>query len=144
MCLLCATPAQADLQTISNGKSLVISCLHALKILNKDLDPIPPEIQTNAFICFSYISGVLGGARYMETLGELRYAQGTAAIQGNVPPFRKSCIDWNIQYQKAAKIVLAYARQNPDELSQDAHGLVLRALNHTYPCPGQPSPGPQQ
>ena len=132
--ILMTFPAQADLQTISNGRSLVISCQHALKILGKDLDPIPADIQTNAFICFSYISGVLGGARYMESLAELRYAQGTAELQEKVPPFRKSCIDWNIQYQEAAKIVVRFARQNPDELGQDAHGLVLRALNHAFPC----------
>jgi hypothetical protein len=127
-------PAQADLQTISNGKSLVISCQHALKILNKDLNTIPVDIQTNSFICFSYISGVMGGARYMESLSELRYAQGTSSLKEKVPPFRKTCIDWNIQYQEAAKIVVKFARQNPDELNQDAHGLVLRALNHTFPC----------
>lgn len=124
----------ADLQTISNGRSLVISCQHALKILNRDLDPIPTTLQTNAFICFSYISGVMGGARYMETLSELRYAQLTSSIKGNIPPFSKSCIDWNIQFQKAAQIVVKFAQENPDELRQDAHGLVLRALTNAYPC----------
>ncbi len=76
----------------------------------------------------------MGGARYMESLSELHYAQGTSSLKEKVPPFRKTCIDWNIQYQKAAKIVVKFARQNPDELNQDAHGLVLRALNHTFPC----------
>lgn len=133
--LITILPAQADLQTISNGRSLVISCQHAMKILSKNLDPIPQEIQTNAFICFSYISGVMGGARDMETLAELRYAQSTSEIKGKVPPFRKSCIDWNIQYQKAATLFLDYARHHPDELHHDAHTLVLHALQHAYPCP---------
>lgn len=132
--LFTALPAHADLQTISNGRSLVISCQHPLKILSQDLDPIPAEIQTNAFICFSYISGVIGGAHYMENMSELRYAMGTSDIKQKVPPFRKSCIDWNLQNQKAAEIVLNFARKNPDELSQAAHGLVLRALTDAYPC----------
>jgi len=134
MWMLAILPAQAALETISNGKSLVISCQHALKILDRNLDLIPVDIQTNAFICFSYISGVMGGAHAMETLDELHYAQATSSIQGKTPPFRKSCIDWNIQYQKAARIVMGYARQNPDELQQEAHGLVLRALQSAYPC----------
>lgn len=133
--LLSATlPAQGDLQTISNGRSLVISCQHALEVLDRNLDPIPADIQTNAFICFSYISGVMGGARYMESLAELRYAQGTSELKEKVAPFRKSCIDWNLRYQEAAKIVVSFARKHPDELGQDAHGLVLRALNHAFPC----------
>ena len=144
LCLLTSLPAHADLQTISNGRSLVVSCQHALKILSQDLDPIPAEIQTNAFICFSYISGVLGGAHYMETVGELRYAQGTSGINQQVPPFRKSCIDWNIQNQKAARIVLDFARKNPNELGQAAHGLVLRALTDAYPCPKTTGTGQQK
>ena len=135
LAFLVAQPVQADLQTISDGRSLVISCQHALKILSTDLDPIPAEIQTNAFICFSYISGVLGGARYTETLSELHYALATSEAKGSLPPFRKSCIDWHIQFQNAARIIIQYARQNPGELRQAAHGLVLRALNKSYPCP---------
>lgn len=33
-----------------------------------------------------------------------------------------------------ARIVVDYALQNPGELKQDAHGLLLRALADAYPC----------
>ena len=127
-------PAMADIQTITNGKSLVISCQQALIAVDKGLDPIEADNQNNAFICFSYLSGIIGAARHTDSLAELRFALTTQG-KGNFPKFRIYCIDWNIQYQKAARIVLNFARKNPDELGKPAHSMAIRALQSAFPCP---------
>ena len=128
--------ASANIQVITDGRSLVVSCQQALVAVDKGLDHIEPDNQNNAFICFSYLAGLIGGARYTESLSELRYAQATSKVEDpkQLSPFRKSCIDWNTQYQKAARIVLNFARQHRDELGEPAHKLALRALQNAFPC----------
>ncbi len=125
--------ATADIQVITNGRSLVVSCQQALVAAEKGLEQLSPDAQNNAFICFSYLAGVIGAASYSKSLAELRFAQATEG-ETNLPKFRTYCIDWNIQYQKAARIVLNFARQNLNELGEPAHKLALRALQNAFPC----------
>jgi len=130
--------AIADIQVISDGRSLIVSCQQALAAVDSlstksEPEKLAPDTQNNAFICFSYLSGIIGAAQYTESLAELRYAQ---AIRGkaNFPKLGIYCIDWNIQYQKAARIVLKFAQQNPEELGKPAQKLALHALQSAFPC----------
>ena len=129
-------PATADIQIITDGESLAISCQQALIAVDKGPDLVEPDVQNNAFICFSYLSGIIGAAGYSDTLAELCFALATAEVKdkGNLQKFRNYCIDWNIQYQKAARIVLDFARQNPEQLGEPAYSMALRALQNAYPC----------
>ena len=131
--LVSFSSATADIQIITNGESLVVSCQQALIAIDKGLEGQSLDVQNNAFICFSYLSGIIGAAQYTESLTELRYIQ---AVRGkaNFPKLVMYCIDWNIQYQKAARIVLKFAQQNPKELRQPAHKLALHALQSAFPC----------
>ncbi len=131
--LVFSSSATADIQIITNGKSLALSCQQALVAVDEGLDHTEPDSQNNAFICFSYLSGIIGAARHTDSLAELRFALTTQG-KGNFPKFRIYCIDWNIQYQKAARIVLNFARQNPSELGEPAHRLALKALQNAFPC----------
>ena len=131
--LALSSSAIADIQVITNGRSLAVSCQQALVAISKGLEQLSSDVQNNAFICFSYLSGIIGAAQYTASLAELRYAQ---AIQGktNFPKLRTYCVDWNVQYQKAARIVLKFAQQNPEELREPAHKLALHALQSAFPC----------
>jgi hydrogenase maturation factor len=131
--LVFSSPVIAAIQTITNGQSLVISCQQALYAVDNKTDSLEADVQSNAFICFSYLSGIIGAARYTDLLAKLRYASATQGID-NAPEFKLYCIDWNIQYQKAARIVLSYARLHPDNLDKPAHELALHALQKRYPC----------
>ncbi len=131
--LVLSSSATADIQIITNGRSLVVSCQQALVAVDKGLERLTSDVQNNAFICFSYLSGIIGAAQYTDSLAELRYAQATQG-KPNFPKLKTYCIDWNVQYQKAARIVLNFARQNPEKVRESAHKLALHALQSAYPC----------
>ncbi len=136
--LVSVTSATANIQIITNGESLAVSCQQALIAVDrlatdKGFEQLAPDVQNNAFICFSYLSGIIGAAQYTNSLAELRYAQATKG-KANFPKLGAYCIDWNVQYQKAARIVLKFAQQNPEELREPAHKLALHALQSAFPC----------
>ena len=127
-------PATAASNTITNGDSLAASCHLALTVLDKGLDTIPADEQTSTFVCMAYLRGVLDGTHHANNLSKLRFAQTTNA-SAPLADFNLYCIDWNMRYQDAARIILRYARQNLELATQPADKLVMKALQDAYPCP---------
>lgn len=127
-------PATAASNTITNGDSLASSCFLALTALDKGLETIPADEHTSTFVCMAYLGGVLDAAHHANNLSKLRFAQATNASAPQAD-FNLYCIDWNMRYQDAARIVLRYARQNLELATQPAEKLVMKALQDAYPCP---------
>ena len=119
--------------TITNGDSLAASCYLALTALDKGLEAIPDDEQTITFVCMAYLGGVLAATDHANKLAKLRFAQATNASASQAD-FNLYCIDWNMRYENAARIVLRYARQHMELASQPAEKLVMKALQDAYPC----------
>ena len=133
LCSLFLLPGFVIAQTITDGKSLVLHCQITLSAIEKGLEQLSADKQNDAFICLTYLSGIIGTARYSNDLAKLRYAlveKGSSSLK----EFNVYCINWEIQYQQVARLVIDFAQRNPDRLNNPAHELVLRALQSAYPC----------
>ncbi|MDT8385375.1 MAG: Rap1a/Tai family immunity protein [Gammaproteobacteria bacterium] len=125
------TPDNAEVQTITHGMSLAVSCEQALLTLDKRYDkPIP---RNDAFICMAYLNGIMAAARHANERARLEFALATAG-RGNQAAFRIYCFDWQRSFEKIAGIVLNFAQHNPIYLQRPAEELVMRALQTAFPC----------
>ncbi len=137
LCLLTAflfpTSAVAGINIITDGPSLLTTCHYALVGLDTDFDELTPEQQNDSFVCMAYLGGVLGATHHATRLAKLRYAQ-TSAGRGDQRDFNLFCINWELKHHELARLLIHYARQNPNKIHGPAHELVFRALEDTYPC----------
>ena len=126
-------PAHAAVTTISDGASLVSSCARALQALDKGLEQLPTEQQTDAFVCMAFLSGVISTAEQANRQAKLRLAIATKG-QGSQADFNLYCFDWQLPYKRVAQLLIAHARDNRQLLSRPAQQLVLEALQQAFPC----------
>ncbi len=131
--ILYTTSTVASVQTITHGKSLMISCQQALTVLNQTPDTPGNADQNDAFVCMAYLSGMMATAQHANAQAKLRYSLMTDG-RGNRHDLALYCFDWQLSYQKIARIVLAFGRSNPVYLQQPAHKLAIRALQAAFPC----------
>ena len=131
--ILLTAPAVASVQTITHGKSLMISCQQALTALSQEPDTLNNADQNSAFVCMAYLSGMMATAQHADALAKLRYSLLTDG-RGNRHDLGLYCFDWQLSYQKIARIVLEFGRSNPAYLQQPAHKLAIRALQTAFPC----------
>ena len=131
--ILCTAPVAADVQTITHGKSLLVSCQHALIALDKGLETLANKDQNDAFLCMAFLGGMMSTAQHANDLAKLRYAQATSG-RGDQHRFNLYCFDWQLPYQKIARIVLQFGSNEPKYLSRPANELAIRALQKAYPC----------
>jgi hypothetical protein len=130
-------PALASVQTITNGKSLAMSCQQAIFALDQGLDTLTVTDQNDAFICMAYLGGMMATAQHANELAKLRYSLASGG-RGDQRAFNIYCFDWQLPYAKIARILVAYAktssREHPGLLNQPAHKLALQALQSAFPC----------
>jgi hypothetical protein len=131
--IVCANPATANVQTITHGKSLLISCQQALIALDKGLDSLANSDQNDAFLCMAFLGGIMSTAQHANELAKLRYSLATDG-RGNQHDFNLYCFDWQLPYQKIARIVLQFGHNEPRYLQRPAHELAIRALQMAFPC----------
>ncbi len=131
--ILYTGPVMASVQTITHGKSLMISCQQALIALNRESDVPDDADQNSAFVCMAYLSGMMTTAQHADARAKLRYSLLTGG-RGNRHDLGLYCFDWQLSYQKIAQIVLEFGRSNPVYLQQPAHKLAIRALQTAFPC----------
>lgn len=134
MNILCMSTVTADVQTIRQGKDLVISCQHALIALDSTAGKLTSTVRNDAFLCMAYLGGMMTTAQHANELAKLRYALSTEG-RGNQQSFNLYCFDWQLPYQKIARIVLEFGQRESRYLQRPAHELAIRALQTTYPCP---------
>ncbi|NOX75767.1 MAG: hypothetical protein GXP17_03960 [Gammaproteobacteria bacterium] len=125
--------AIAGINIITDGPSLLTSCHYALKGLDNDFDELSPEQQNDSFVCMAYLGGIMGATHHAARLAKLRYAQ-TSAGKGDQRDFNLYCINWELKHHELARLLLRYARRNPDNVYGPAYKLVFRALEDAYPC----------
>jgi hypothetical protein len=136
ICLLiifASTPALAELQTITHGKSLLLSCQQAIIALDQGLDALATHNQNEAFLCMAFLSGLITSAEHANELAKLRFSVATEG-RGNQQNFNLYCFNWQLSYHKIARIVLEFGRNQPQYQQRPAHELALRALQTTFPC----------
>jgi len=126
-------PAVANVQTITHGKSLMISCQQALIALSQKADTRNKADQNSAFVCMAYLSGMMETAQHANNQAKLRYSLMTDG-RGDRHDLSLYCFDWQLSYQKIARIVLEFGRKKPVYLQQPAHKLAIRALQTAFPC----------
>ncbi len=131
--ILCAAPVTASVQTITHGASLMASCQQALIALTQKPGTPDDTGQNSAFVCMAYLSGVMATAQHANDQAKLRYSLVTDG-RGNRHDLSLYCFDWQLSYQKIARIVLEFGRNNPVYLQQPAHKLAIRALQNAFPC----------
>ena len=137
--MLVVTPAWSDarkvteVQTITNGRSLVISCEQAMLALDTPLDA--PSPTTGAFICMAYLSGIMAATQHANERARLQFSLATEG-RGNQTTFNLYCFNWQLSYQKITRIVLSFAQNNPGYLQRPAQDMVMRALQNAFPCQG--------
>ncbi len=131
--LLLTAPAVADVQTITHGKDLMVSCQQAIIALDTPQETPTSSAQNEAFLCMAYLSGVMATAQHANELAKLRYSQASNG-RGDQHRFNLYCFDWQLPYQKIARIVLAFGRSKPRYLQRPAHELVIHALQKAFPC----------
>lgn len=132
-CALYTAPTLADVQTITHGKSLIISCQQALNIIDQPAEPPAEASQNDAFLCMAYLAGIMATAQHANELARLRFSLATEG-RGNLRAFRLYCFDWQAPYKRIAQIVLEFGRKQPHYLQRPAHELAMRALQTAYPC----------
>lgn len=132
--LLWMSSATADVQTIRNGKDLMISCQQALIALDNKQESLTSSVQNDAFLCMAFLGGMMSTAQHANELAKLRYSLSTNG-RGNQHSFNLYCFDWQLPYQKIARIVTEFGQHAPRYWRRPAHELALRALQTTYPCP---------
>ena len=125
------TPKATEVQTITDGKSLAISCEQAMLALDKPLDMPTPT--TAAFICMAYLSGVMAATQHANERAKLQFSLATEG-RGNQATFNLYCFNWQLSYQKITRIVLNFAHNNPEYLQGPAQDMVMRALQNAFPC----------
>ncbi len=101
--ILYAGPSAASVQTITHGKSLMISCQQALIALNQESDTLSDADQYSAFVCMAYLSGMMTTAQHANEQAKLRYSLLTNG-RANRHDFGLYCFDWQLSYQKIARI----------------------------------------
>lgn len=126
------SPVSAEVQTITHGKSLVISCEQALLALRSEQDTLS-ESRNDAFVCMAFLSGIIAATQHANEQAKLTYSLITQG-KGNQAMFNIYCFDWLLSYEKVAEIVLSFARKNSEYLQMPAHKLVIRALQNAFPC----------
>jgi len=131
--ILYTAPVVASVQTITHGKSLMVSCQQALIALNQEADTPNNADQNSAFVCMAYLSGMMTTAQHANEQAKLRYSLLTDG-RVNRHGFGLYCFDWQLSYQKIARIVLEFGRSNPVYMQQPAHKLAIRALQTAFPC----------
>ena len=85
--------AAAEVQIITDGKSLYLSCEQALIALEQGLEQLPADKQNDAFVCMAYIGGVLATAQHANDLAKLRFALASGG-QGESGDFHLYCFNW--------------------------------------------------
>ncbi len=131
--ILYTGPIIANVQTITHGKSLMISCHQALTGLKQEPDTLSDADQNSAFVCMAYLSSMMATAQHANDRAKLRYSLLTEG-RANRHDFGLYCFDWQLSYQKVARIVMEFGRSNPVYLQQPAHKLAIRALQTAFPC----------
>jgi len=126
-------PTVASVQTITHGKSLMISCEQVLLALKEESDMLNDADQNSAFVCMAYLSSMMATAQHANDRAKLRYSLLTDG-RSNRHDFGLYCFDWQLSYQKVAQIVLEFGSNNPMYLQQPAHKLALHALQAAFPC----------
>jgi len=111
-------PATAHAQRMSNltGQKLVELCT------SKDRSAVEG--------CTAFIDGIADTTAYYQ---RLRPANGTkgAALPGYI------CVPGPTTGVQLRQTVIDFARKNPDQGTRQASGIVLRALDAAYLCPGE-------
>ena len=113
------------------------SCQHAVTAFDQGLKTLTADDQNDAFLCITYLSGIIATAQHANQLAKLRYALATDG-RGDQSTFNLYCFDWQLPYEKFARIVLAFSNKNkqtnPALLEGPAYKLALQALQTTFPC----------
>lgn len=60
------------------------------------------------------------------------YIQGISESQNGMGFCRRTAADRSVSFERDA--ILGYLAQHPERLQEPAHGLVLDALRHAFPC----------
>jgi hypothetical protein len=120
-------------QTITSGNSLILSCQQTLFALDQGLESLPDSERNAPFLCLAYLSGIMAASQHANELAKLRFAQATKG-SGDTQQFNLYCIDWQLSYQRVARIVVEYAKRHPGLGKRPAQELVMRALESAYPC----------
>lgn len=123
----------AGVQTITHGNSLLLSCQRAMVALDQGLDSLAKDEQNDAFLCMAYLGGLMAAAEHANKLAKLRFAAATDG-NGDQKNFNLYCFDWQLPYQKIARIVLEYGHKQPQYRQRPAQELAMRALQTTFPC----------
>jgi hypothetical protein len=131
--VLSSSATAAGVQTITNGNSLLLSCQRALLALDQGLDSLAEDEQNDTFLCMAYLGGLMGAAEHANRLAKLRFSVATDG-KGSQQNFNLYCFDWQLPYQKIARIVLEYGRKQPQFGQRPAQELAMRALQTTFPC----------
>jgi len=77
---LLTAPAVADVQTITHGKDLMVSCQQAIIALDTPQETPTSSAQNEAFLCMAYLSGVMATAQHANELAKLRYSQASNVV----------------------------------------------------------------
>ena len=120
-----------EVQTITDGRSLAISCEQAMLALENSSDTSSPA--ADAFICMAYISGIMAATQHANERAKLQFSLATEG-RGNQATFNLYCFNWQLSYQKITRIVLNFAHSNPGYLQRPAQDMVIRALQSAFPC----------
>ncbi|GAC1339265.1 MAG: hypothetical protein NVSMB18_07150 [Acetobacteraceae bacterium] len=80
--------------------------------------------------CTAYIDGVSDAASFYQ---RLRPSDGSRG--GQLPAY--VCVPSNVTGVQLRQSVLSWAQQHRDQLNRQASGVVLRALDDIYRCPGE-------
>jgi len=81
----------------------------------------------------AFLSGMMSTAQHANELAKLRYSVASYG-RGDQRRFNLYCLDWQLPYQKIARIVLAFGQREPRYLQRPAHELAIRALQIAFPC----------
>lgn len=80
--------------------------------------------------CTAYIEGISDAISFYQVS---RPADGSKG--GRLPDY--ICVPTAVAGPQLRDTVIAYAKANPDKLGIQASGIVIRALNDKYSCPGE-------
>lgn len=133
ICLLVMTPVHAAVSVITDGHSLANTCQTALATLEQTADASTENVQSDAFVCMAFLGGLMGTAQQANELARLRFAVATGG-QATEKAFALYCFDWQLPYDRLARLILDYAKHNPRLLQRPAQELALRALQAAFPC----------
>ena len=80
--------------------------------------------------CTAYIDGISDTASFYQ---RLRPSDGSRGQQ--LPGY--ICVPSNVTGVQLRQQVVEWARRHPDQMQRQASGIVLRALDEIYLCPGE-------